>query len=471
MDDPENLDFAEMTINDDKLHIPLKECVDLEELRRTDGKGCEFEIDEDQLPQSNQGQNNFFDNEDLYKNLTSASLMRAEDDENETSGDEDLSFEKLALKMEDISGDGGVRKKIIKHGLGEVVSTDNSVKVHYNGFLEYSDEPYDSSRLRNRPQHFRLGSGEVIPGMDVAVSTMRKGELSQFLVSFEYAFGEKGVPPRIPQEATILFEIELIHFSEDCIDDRLDKDATFKEVLTVVNSLRQNGNDLFKAKIFPKAFSRYQKAHRLLEDVHLQNDDEEKEMKAMMLKVCLNMSLCSFKMGKAPRTVTFANKAIAIDDKNAKAHFRKGQALITLGDFKRARVSLKSAQRLAPNDGDVIRELHKLEKASERFKGLEKDMCERMFRPKDLKEAPKESATREEPKEFKISNDFEEQIMKGLTEFKAEESTQKVFPCSTFNKNEKEFIVKKAESLGYRARVAEETTGYEVIKVNKPLDE
>ena len=36
--------------------------------------------------------------------------------------------------------------------------------VHYNGYLEYSDEPYDSSRLRNKPLTIRLGQGEVIEG-------------------------------------------------------------------------------------------------------------------------------------------------------------------------------------------------------------------------------------------------------------------------------------------------------------------
>ena len=33
------------------------------------------------------------------------------------------------------------------------------VRVHYNGYLEYSDEPYDSSRLRGKQQQFVLGNG------------------------------------------------------------------------------------------------------------------------------------------------------------------------------------------------------------------------------------------------------------------------------------------------------------------------
>ena len=34
--------------------------------------------------------------------------------------------------------------------------------VHYNGYYEYSDEPYDSSRLRNRQEQFTVGKGDYI---------------------------------------------------------------------------------------------------------------------------------------------------------------------------------------------------------------------------------------------------------------------------------------------------------------------
>ena len=52
-------------------------------------------------------------------------------------------------------------KKVIRGGAGPVVPEGATVRVHYNGYLEYSDEPYDSSRLRNRQQQFRLGQGNI----------------------------------------------------------------------------------------------------------------------------------------------------------------------------------------------------------------------------------------------------------------------------------------------------------------------
>ena len=68
-------------------------------------------------------------------------------------------FEQLRRGMQDVSGDGGVLKKTITQGVGAEAPEGAIVRVHYNGYLEYSDEPYDSSRLRNRLHQFRLGGG------------------------------------------------------------------------------------------------------------------------------------------------------------------------------------------------------------------------------------------------------------------------------------------------------------------------
>lgn len=68
-------------------------------------------------------------------------------------------FAKMAVGMEDLTGDGGILKKVLTHGIGPVVPEGALVRVHYNGYLEYCDEPYDSSRLRNKEQQFKLGRG------------------------------------------------------------------------------------------------------------------------------------------------------------------------------------------------------------------------------------------------------------------------------------------------------------------------
>lgn len=66
---------------------------------------------------------NYFKPEDVLSNT----YMPEEDD----SGDEDdgLSpFEKLAKKMEDITGDGGVKKRVLHPGGGSVVPEESIVR-------------------------------------------------------------------------------------------------------------------------------------------------------------------------------------------------------------------------------------------------------------------------------------------------------------------------------------------------------
>ena len=150
-------------------------------------------------------------------------LYHPDESDNDSTEDEDCTpFEHMAKKMEDIcpDKDGGILKKILRQGSGPVVPLESVVRVHYTGFQEYADEPFDSTRLQNNVKKFRVGQGEVIEGFDVAVSTMRKGELSRFLISPAYGYMHYGAPPRIPAEATVMFEIELLSFVEHAgLDD------------------------------------------------------------------------------------------------------------------------------------------------------------------------------------------------------------------------------------------------------------
>ena len=38
---------------------------------------------------------------------------------------------------------------------------------------------------------------------------MKRGELAKFTLKAEYAYGKTGSPPKIPPDATLIFEIEL----------------------------------------------------------------------------------------------------------------------------------------------------------------------------------------------------------------------------------------------------------------------
>lgn len=66
-------------------------------------------------------------------------------------------------------------------------------------------------------------------------------------------------------------------------------------------------------------------AIRLLEETRLKSDEEEKKCQAILLRVYLNVSLCYLRQSKSAPAITYCRKALDIDSKNVKAHFRLGQ--------------------------------------------------------------------------------------------------------------------------------------------------
>ncbi|XP_065165897.1 peptidyl-prolyl cis-trans isomerase FKBP2-like [Atheta coriaria] len=85
--------------------------------------------------------------------------------------------------------------------------------VHYKGMFETEDE-FDNSYIRNQPFTFTLGQGQVIKGWDQGLIGMCIGEIRKLVVPPHLGYGEKGVPPTIPPESTLIFHIELLNIEE-----------------------------------------------------------------------------------------------------------------------------------------------------------------------------------------------------------------------------------------------------------------
>lgn len=128
----------------------------------------------------------------------------------------------IPMEGEDITSkkDGGVLKLVKREGTGtELPMIGDKVFVHYVGTL-LDGTHFDSSRDRGEKFSFELGKGQVIKAWDIGVATMKVGELCQLICKPEYAYGSAGSPPKIPPNATLVFEVELFEFrGEDITDD------------------------------------------------------------------------------------------------------------------------------------------------------------------------------------------------------------------------------------------------------------
>jgi FKBP-type peptidyl-prolyl cis-trans isomerase FkpA len=94
-------------------------------------------------------------------------------------------------------------------GTGNSPPAGARVNVHYEGKL-ITGEVFDSSRRRGEPATFPLSG--VISCWTEGVGRMKTGEKAVLVCPPETAYGEKGRPPTIPGQATLIFEVELLSF-------------------------------------------------------------------------------------------------------------------------------------------------------------------------------------------------------------------------------------------------------------------
>ncbi|MEZ4300308.1 MAG: FKBP-type peptidyl-prolyl cis-trans isomerase [Polyangiaceae bacterium] len=93
---------------------------------------------------------------------------------------------------------------------GTKAAPGHTLLVHYVGTLTDGTK-FDSSRDPGRDFFtFKLGDGMVIKGWDEGLVGMQDGEVRKLTVPGHLAYGEKGVPGKIPPNATLIFEIELL---------------------------------------------------------------------------------------------------------------------------------------------------------------------------------------------------------------------------------------------------------------------
>lgn len=97
----------------------------------------------------------------------------------------------------------------IKIGTGAEAHENSHVRIHYVGKLT-DGTTFDSSRDRNEPFSFTIGIGEVIRGFDQGVTGMKVGGLRRVTIPPALGYGRRGAPPKIPPDATLHFEIELL---------------------------------------------------------------------------------------------------------------------------------------------------------------------------------------------------------------------------------------------------------------------
>jgi len=101
----------------------------------------------------------------------------------------------------------GLQYKIITEGTGPQPSDTDNVSVNYAGTLINGTE-FDSSYKRGQPATFPVNG--VIPGWVEALKLMKVGSVWELYIPPTLAYGERGAPPAIGPNETLIFKVELL---------------------------------------------------------------------------------------------------------------------------------------------------------------------------------------------------------------------------------------------------------------------
>jgi peptidylprolyl isomerase len=103
----------------------------------------------------------------------------------------------------------GVEYWDLKVGTGAQAIRGKTVDILFVGWLENGKE-FKASDDPDIPTELTIGDGRQIKGWDEGVTGMRVGGKRQLRIPPSAAYGEKGAPPLVPPNATLIMDVQLL---------------------------------------------------------------------------------------------------------------------------------------------------------------------------------------------------------------------------------------------------------------------
>uniref|UniRef100_A0A2L2YF89 peptidylprolyl isomerase n=1 Tax=Parasteatoda tepidariorum TaxID=114398 RepID=A0A2L2YF89_PARTP len=426
-------------------------------------KGIEFQVDNDEVYSDSENESYFDD--DTFKTFKDEIANLENEYKPKLLSGANEPFSVYKERMEPVTSDKKILKEVMKHGSGVLIPNKSVVMMHYDAYLENQKEPFDSTRLRKRPYKFLFGDNNLLPGLELAIKTMKKDEMSRFLVSPDYAYGAMGCPPRIPPSAEILYEVEVLNFydSKDAIEfeDMAPEDqkkASFEKVVAVYHCEHNMANDLFHKKLYKQAIARYRKAANMLQEVNVANEEEDEKRNGYLLKLYLNLAQCYINIQTPNKAVIYADLALKIQPKNPKGLFRMGCALHMISDYERAEHYLSQAKKEKPFAKSINEAIAKLEQKRKQHYEWEKRFSKYALAGSQQSEAAKEQVLPE-------TQEFVDIVQEQINEFL--ESDEKELTFSSGYTEDQIVVMKELAKKNNLAFVSKIMAGVKINKIVK----
>lgn len=103
----------------------------------------------------------------------------------------------------------GVFYKIDRPGTGANAAPDQGLLLHYNAYL-LNGTKFESTYDSGAPRTCQLGRSTLPKGLELGLRYFNKGAKGRIWIPSPLAYGEKGLPPKIPANAILMYEIEVV---------------------------------------------------------------------------------------------------------------------------------------------------------------------------------------------------------------------------------------------------------------------
>jgi len=227
--------------------------------------------------------------------------------------------------------------------------------------------------------------GKVVEGMNIVrnVEHSKTGEQ------------DKPIQPIVVVDCGVMTDKQLEEFranldTSDPWPDYLQdwqQDLDDTSVLHACATIRQLGNDAFKRGDWQLASEKYRKVIRYFNEqfprqrhVDKLAGDQLHEYQTLLKAAWTNLATSLAKQGEEwPEVLDAANQVLSAYPEDAKALFRKGQALNAMGELDQAIAWLEKALQQAPDDKLVQAEMHKVKHKVAKREKAEKATYAKMF--------------------------------------------------------------------------------------------
>lgn len=277
-------------------------------------------------------------------------------------------------RMEDLTKkqDGGVQRSILVNGSGHSTPNEGAtVAVRLIG--KSGDRVFDE-----RDVSFVVGEAaeaDVILGIDMAVTRMKKGETSKLLIRKDYAWSD--LPPRqfdLVPGADVTYEVTLNDFDRQKETWQMNEEEKVEQA----EFSKNRGSDFFRKGKYALALKQYKRVKQIISPFDAKKDMDEKKY-ALLLAAHLNLAMTYLKLEKPSAAITSCDQALEMDPNNEKALFRRALANIAIKEYPAAQEGFEKVLSLNPNNAAAAVELSRTQKAIREHRNREKQIFSGMF--------------------------------------------------------------------------------------------